>query len=169
MLFAQESLWELYCCKGIVQLHLQVLCESKDLTNFCHFLVGLEYCLWQEGICLKPCWPWPTPYSGQILGYSCLIFKDTGRIHEWAFQYLIELLSPYMKPFCSSWSPLDYFLSSEEMENSYTLLKIYLTIFFFILVVLKLKQQLFMVRFFPPFLKKFSSLSNLLFFSFFFY
>ena len=36
-----------------LQLDLWVVGEPNDLTNFCCFLVGLEYCLWNEGICLK--------------------------------------------------------------------------------------------------------------------
>lgn len=39
--------------KVVVQLHLWLVFEPKDVTNFCCFLVAWEYCLWQEGICWK--------------------------------------------------------------------------------------------------------------------
>lgn len=53
-----------------------------------------------------------------------VLFLRQGKISQWEFQEAYRSLpSPHMKKFCSSWSLLYFFLSSGEMENSYTLSK----------------------------------------------
>lgn len=66
-----------------LQLDLWVISEPNDLTHFCCFLVGLGYCSWQEGICLKV-----LHLQNKYWVVAVLLLKTQGRCNNKPFSML---------------------------------------------------------------------------------